>query len=233
MLGNIFEKWVEYMRVAIFDFDGTIYAEETFTLLMKHLKEHPTYHSSYKRFYRAIVPPYIANKLRIYPNSKMKKRSMQLYIEAFEGLTKLQMDSYFEEIKTVMQQDFNKKVLARLKLHQQDDDVHVLLVSGAFTQFLERVTDGFEFNQIIGTDILYENDKVYTRNAINHINGKQKTLKVQEALEGFQIDWKNSYAYGDSYSDLPVLELVGNPVAVRPEEKLRSLAKDRGWEVIE
>ena len=44
------------MRVAIFDFDGTIYAEETFTLLMKHLKEHPIYHSSYKRFYRAIAP---------------------------------------------------------------------------------------------------------------------------------------------------------------------------------
>ena len=53
------------MRVAIFDFDGTLYAEETFTILMKHLKEHPIYQSSYKSFYRAIVPPYIANKLKL------------------------------------------------------------------------------------------------------------------------------------------------------------------------
>lgn len=220
------------MRVAIFDFDGTIYAEETFTLLMKHLKEHPIYQSSYKRFYRAIVPPYIANKLKIYPDSKMKKRSMQLYLEAFEGLTKLEMDAYFEEIKAVMQQDFNKRVLERLKRHQQDN-LHILLVSGAYTQFLERVTDGLLFDHIIGTDIFYENDKVCTKNAITHINGARKTLKVHEALNEFQIDWKNSYAYGDSFSDLPVLELVGNPVAVKPEEKLRRLAKERGWEVME
>lgn len=220
------------MRVAIFDFDGTIYAEETFTLLMKHLKEHPTYQTSYKRFYRAIVPPYIANKLKVYPDSKMKKRSMQLYLEAFEGRTKQEMDLYFGEIKSVMQQDFNKKVLDRLKLHQQED-IHILLVSGAFTQFLERVTDGLVFNQIIGTDIFYRDEKVYTKNVITHINGEQKTLKVHEALNGHQIDWENSFAYGDSFSDLPVLELVGNPVAVRPDEKLRSLANERRWEVMD
>ena len=227
------EKWVKlFMRVAIFDFDGTIYAEETFTLLMKHLKEHPTYHSSYKRFYRAIVPPYIANKLKLYPDNKMKKRSMQLYLEAFNGLTKQEMDIYFGEIKATMQQDFNERVLERLKLHQ-DENIHILLVSGAYTQFLERVTDGLVFNQIIGTDIFYKDDKFYTKNAINHINGQQKTLKVHEALDGQQIDWENSYAYGDSFSDMPVLELVGNPVAVRPEEKLRSLANERGWEVMD
>lgn len=220
------------MRVAIFDFDGTIYAEETFTLLMKHLKEHPTYHSSYKRFYRAIVPPYIANKLKLYPDNKMKKRSMQLYLEAFNGLTKQEMDIYFGEIKATMQQDFNAKVLERLKRHQEEN-IHILLVSGAYTQFLERVTDGLVFNQIIGTDIFYKDDKVYTKNAINHVNGQQKTLKVHEALVGHQIDWENSYAYGDSFSDMPVLELVGNPVAVRPEEKLRSLANARGWEVMD
>ncbi|MFZ0577519.1 MAG: HAD-IB family hydrolase [Psychrobacillus psychrotolerans] len=220
------------MRVAIFDFDGTIYAEETFTLLMKHLKEHPTYHSSYKRFYRAIVPPYIANKLKLYPDNKMKKRSMQLYLEAFNGLTKQEMDIYFSEIKATMQQDFNAKVLERLKRHQEEN-IHILLVSGAYTQFLESVTDGLVFNQIIGTDIFYKDDKVYTKNAINHVNGQQKTLKVHEALDGYQIDWENSYAYGDSFSDMPVLELVGNPVAVRPEEKLRSLANARGWEVMD
>ncbi|QUG41492.1 HAD-IB family hydrolase [Psychrobacillus sp. INOP01] len=220
------------MRVAIFDFDGTIYAEETFTLLMKHLKEHPIYHSSYKRFYRAIVPPYIANKIKLYPDNKMKKRSMQLYLEAFEGLTKQEMDVYFEEIKAVMQQDFNQTVLERLKLHQKEN-VHILLVSGAYTQFLERVTEGLVFNQIIGTDIFYKDDKVYTKNILTHVNGEQKTMKVHEALSGHKIDWENSFAYGDSFSDLPVLELVGNPVAVRPEEKLRSLANERGWEVMD
>ena len=80
---------------------------------------------------------------------------------------------------------------------------------------------------------MYKDEKVYTKNIINHINGDQKTLKVHEVLNDHQIDWENSFAYGDSFSDLPVLKLVGNPVAVKPEEKLRKLATERGWEIIE
>lgn len=219
------------MRVAIFDFDGTLYAEETFKLMMNHLKEHPIYKSTYKRFYRSIVPPYLANKLKIYPDSKMKERSMQLYINAFEGVTESEMDVYFDEFTSKIHQDFNKEVVARLEKHQADD-IHILLVSGAYTQFLQRVTSGFTFNQIIGTDILYNENVVDIRTPIQHVNGARKTENILKVLEGQQIDWENSYAYGDSFSDMPVLELVGNPVAVKPEEKLRTVAKERGWEII-
>ncbi|WP_144513120.1 HAD family phosphatase [Bacillus sp. FJAT-22090] len=219
------------MRVAIFDFDGTLYAEETFKLMMNHLKEHPIYKSTYKRFYRSIVPPYLANKLKLYPDAKMKERSMQLYLHAFEGITESEMNAYFDEFKDKMHDDFNKEVVARLKRHQADN-IHILLVSGAYTQFLQRVTRDFTFNQIIGTDILYKENIVDIRTPIQHVNGARKTENILKVLEGQQIDWKNSYAYGDSYSDMPVLELVGNPVAVKPEEKLRTVAKERGWDII-
>ncbi|TQR19694.1 HAD family hydrolase [Psychrobacillus vulpis] len=219
------------MRVAIFDFDGTLYAEETFKLLMTHLKEHPIYNTKFNRFYRSIVPPYIANKLKLYPSSKMKERSMQLYLNAFEGLSKSEMDTYFDELTEMMQSDFNDEVISRLEKHRQEN-VHILLVSGAYTQFLQRVTEGLSFNKIIGTDIPYLHNKVDLQTSIRHINGIRKTELILQALEGKQIDWENSYAYGDSYSDLPVLELVGNPVAVKPEDKLRLLAKERDWEII-
>jgi HAD superfamily hydrolase (TIGR01490 family) len=219
------------MQVAIFDFDGTLYAEETFKLLMNHLKEHPIHKSKYNRFYRSIIPPYFANKLKLYPESKMKKLSMQLYLQAFEGLSTFEMDAYFEELKIKIHQDFNPDVIARLQKHQSEK-VHILLVSGAYTQFLHRVTAGISFNQIIGTDIPYTENKVDSQITIKHVNGNQKVKSILQVLEGQQIDWENSYAYGDSYSDLPVLELVGNPVAVKPEEKLRFIAKERDWEII-
>ncbi|GGA26438.1 HAD family hydrolase [Psychrobacillus lasiicapitis] len=219
------------MRVAIFDFDGTLYAEETFKLLMNHLKEHPLYQTKYKRFYRSIVPPYIANKIRLYPDAKMKARSMQLYIEAFDGIAEKEMVTYFDELTTAVQKDFNQTVLARLEKHQAEN-IHILLVSGAYTQFLHQVTAGISFNQIIGTEIFYKDSKVDTKTFIDHVNGTRKTEHILQALEGQPIDWENSYAYGDSFSDLPVLELVGNPIAVKPEEKLLNVAKERGWEII-
>jgi phosphoserine phosphatase len=42
-----------------------------------------------------------------------------------------------------------------------------------------------------------------------------------------------SYAYADSILDLPMLEKVGNPVAVYPDEGLRSHAAASGWEIFE
>lgn len=222
---------VNGMRVAIFDFDGTLYAEETFRLLMNHLKKHPKYGTKYKRFYRSILPPYIANKLKLYPDAKMKERSMQLYIEAFDGITEKEMVTYFEELTKPVQQDFNPAVLTRLQNHQAEN-IHILLVSGAYRQFLHQVTVGISFDQIIGTEISYKNNKVDTQTVIKHINGTRKTVNILKALEGQPIDWENSYAYGDSFSDLPVLELVGNPVAVNPEEKLKVIAEERGWEII-
>lgn len=43
------------------------------------------------------------------------------------------------------------------------------------------------------------------------------------------IDLRESVAYADSSSDLPMLEAVGFPVAVNPETKLASIARKRGW----
>ena len=42
------------------------------------------------------------------------------------------------------------------------------------------------------------------------------------------IDLAAYYAYADSICDLPLLEAVGHPVAVSPEERLVSIARQRG-----
>ncbi len=41
-----------------------------------------------------------------------------------------------------------------------------------------------------------------------------------------------AYAYADSIHDLPLLMLVGHPVAVNPDQGLLKEAKLRGWEII-
>ena len=43
------------------------------------------------------------------------------------------------------------------------------------------------------------------------------------------LDLRESVAYADSTSDLPMLDVVGFPVAVNPETRLAALARKRGW----
>ncbi len=45
------------------------------------------------------------------------------------------------------------------------------------------------------------------------------------------VDLRRSYAYADSISDLPMLEAVGNPVAVNPDRRLAAAARERGWQL--
>lgn len=219
------------MRVAIFDFDGTLYAKETYQTLMDHLKEHPIYKARYKRFLSAILPPYIGSKLKIYPVKKMRERSMQVYLEALENFTVDELETYFEEIAEKMKKDFNPLVVAKVKQHAADG-VHVMLVSGAYTPLLHIVTEGLPFDSIIGTDVPVHNHVLNTKLPVRHIQGPRKNEKIEAALANKDIDWANSFAYGDSYSDLSVLDLVGNPVAVQPEQRLQVVAEKRDWAII-
>jgi phosphoserine phosphatase len=45
------------------------------------------------------------------------------------------------------------------------------------------------------------------------------------------VDLAESYAYADSTSDLHLLEMVGHPVATYPDDGLRPIALERGWQI--
>lgn len=219
------------MKVAIFDFDGTLYTKETFKLLMEQLKKHPTHKQYYRKFYRSILPLYIRYKLKILPESVMKERSMHIYLKALDRLTITELQEFFKSMHTVMMPDFNEQVINRLAKHQRDG-YFVLLVSGAYTPFLKAVTSHLTFDRIIGTDIPLNGEKLAMDQPLLHIQGIRKNERIYQALHEDTIDWNNSFAYGDSISDLPVLEQVGHPVAVRPDEKLTAIAKQRKWEIL-
>jgi phosphoserine phosphatase len=97
---------------------------------------------------------------------------------------------------------------------------------------LNEVTRDLAIHEVIGTKIPMKNGSLDTDNAIYHIQGERKNEMIDQALQGYDIDWKNSSAYGDSISDITVLELVGNPVAVRPESRLQAIAEERKWEIL-
>lgn len=220
------------MQVAIFDFDGTLYEKETFNSLMQHLKEHPDYQAEYKKFYKEILPPYIGHKLKIYPTHRMRAYSMQLYMGALDRLSINELNAFFSSLAKKMREDFNPLTIERFEKHH-NDNVYTMLVSGAYTNLLTQFTEELPFDTVIGTDIPILDGEVNKTEQLEHVQGAKKNKKINEALKNRQIDWENSFAYADSFSDLSVLELVGNPVAVDPDQDLREIAVERNWEIIE
>lgn len=64
------------------------------------------------------------------------------------------------------------------------------------------------------------------------IYGPGKAEAVEKLASDRGYDLKLSYAYSDSVSDLPMMELVGHPVAVNPDSELDTLSHERGWPVV-
>ncbi|MBA3581703.1 MAG: HAD family hydrolase [Gammaproteobacteria bacterium] len=59
-----------------------------------------------------------------------------------------------------------------------------------------------------------------------------KVLRLQQWLSEHQATLDHSWFYSDSHNDAPLLNVVTHPVAVDPDERLRSLAEQRGWSCI-
>jgi HAD superfamily hydrolase (TIGR01490 family) len=76
-------------------------------------------------------------------------------------------------------------------------------------------------------------DGVYTGRAdgpFTYREGKAEAIRQLAEREG--IDLAESYAYSDSESDLPMLRVVGHPVAVNPDPALQRIAREEGWRIM-
>lgn len=64
------------------------------------------------------------------------------------------------------------------------------------------------------------------------VYGDGKAEAIRSIAEERDYDLEKSYAYSDSISDLPMLEVVGHPVAVNPDGELERIAYERGWPIV-
>ena len=62
--------------------------------------------------------------------------------------------------------------------------------------------------------------------------GNKKKTASAEWMKANSIDPANVSFYSDSYTDIPLLEYCGNPVAVNPDSILLKKAKKLGWKII-
>ena len=72
----------------------------------------------------------------------------------------------------------------------------------------------------------------YTGKLLSYTFGPEKAATIRQIAERDGLDLNASWAYSDSATDIPMLESVGNPVAVNPDRALRRIAQMRGWPVM-
>jgi HAD superfamily hydrolase (TIGR01490 family) len=118
--------------------------------------------------------------------------------------------------------------LARLHL---DAGQRVWLVTATPVELATIIARRLELTGALGTVAEAENG-VYTGRLVGEVlHGEAKAAAVRSLAAREGLDLAHCSAYSDSINDLPMLSLVGRPVAVNPDSALRGEAKRRGWEI--
>jgi HAD superfamily hydrolase (TIGR01490 family) len=115
----------------------------------------------------------------------------------------------------------------------QDDGRRAFIVTAASQELAEVLGRVLALDGGIGSQLGEVVDGVYTgRPAGLFVYGAEKARAIEELARREGIDLGASYAYSDSASDLPMLRVVGHPVAVNPDRELARVAREQGWEVL-
>jgi len=108
----------------------------------------------------------------------------------------------------------------------------VVIVSSSPAEVVNPLGSYLGADEVIATRARIDDDGAYTGELEFYAYGPHKAEAIREMAVREGIDLARSYAYSDSITDLPMLDLVGNPVAVNPDRELARVARDRDWETI-
>jgi HAD superfamily hydrolase (TIGR01490 family) len=114
----------------------------------------------------------------------------------------------------------------------QDEGLDVYIVTAASQELADTMARVFVLDGGIGMRSEVR-DGVYTgrpEGPFTYREGKAEAIREVARRDG--LDLAESWAYSDSASDLPMLRVVGHPVAVNPDRELLRVARESGWGVL-
>jgi HAD superfamily hydrolase (TIGR01490 family) len=104
----------------------------------------------------------------------------------------------------------------------------VVIVSSSGEEVVAPIGAMLGADEVIATQMVVADGK-YTGEILRYTYGPEKAVAIRAlaAERGYDLD--ASYAYSDSATDIPMLEVVGHPFAVNADRGLRKVAAEREW----
>ena len=107
----------------------------------------------------------------------------------------------------------------------------VWLVTGTPVEVASVIASRLNLTGALGT-VSEVTDGLYTGRLVGEfLHGPAKAEGVRELARKEGLDLAACWAYSDSYNDVPLLSMVGHPVAINPDARLRRHARDNNWPV--
>lgn len=214
------------MGLAIFDLDNTLIAGDSDHAWGEFLTEHGivdarVYKEANDRFYQDYVDgtldimEYLAFSLS--PLAKHEPEQLDRWHQQFMQ----------EKIEPILLE----KAFEKLKWHKDQGDF-VLIITATNRFVTEPIARRLDVDDLIAIE-----PEVIDGRYTGKVSGvpsfqEGKVTRLNDWLQGKDYDLSQTWFYSDSHNDLPLLRLVGKPVAVDPDTALEEEARTKDWPVI-
>jgi HAD superfamily hydrolase (TIGR01490 family) len=212
-------------RAALFDMDRTLVRKETASLYVRYQRE--IGEASWRDAARTLY--WVAQyTLGVIDAPAVAARVALSFAGMPETVLASRCDDWFRRYVEVHVADRGRRAVA---MHKERGDV-VAIVTGASPYAARPLARRLGIPHVVASDLEVDAKGLLTGRydpPLCYGHGKIERASRLAATLGFDLD--EATFYSDSFTDLPLLERVREPVVVNPDPRLARVAKKRGWRV--
>ena len=214
------------MRLAIFDIDGTLIRPSTGWLATQTLRNEGILGRRdlvRGAYYQLLLTLGFLNY------ESVVKTAMKVLV----GRTEDEVRGWFSRSFKEQGRHRFVKVAVDLLLEHKEKGDRIVLISGTSRVIGELICGYLPVDDLVCADAAVVDGKISTQ-IIQPVPYKEGKIPYAEAIGkecGLSLD--DAVFYTDSIADLPLMERVGEPIAVNPDFRVGRIARKRGWRIID
>ncbi|WP_437287341.1 HAD family hydrolase [Sorangium sp. So ce406] len=218
-----------HMPASYFDVDGTLVTTNLVHPTVFYMLNQPTPMHSLAKLGRALVKaPWMAM-------AELQDRRLfnELLFSSFAGVSEDRLVALAEEAfaKVLKPAIYGKaRDLVKCSLDKGHD---VVLISGALDFLMQILAEHLGATGIIANRLEVKDGFATGKLLRPVVAGPEKARLIREHAHAHGHNLDECFAYSDSYSDVPMLSVVGYPAAVNPDRKLKLLAQAYHWPILD
>ena len=213
------------MRAALFDMDRTLVRKETASL--------------YVRYQRSIGEARRRDMLRVmywvtqYTMGMIDAPDVAARVaKSFAGMPESVMaarcDDWFRRYVEEHVCDLGRRAVEH---HRARGDL-LAIVTGASPYAAQPLARRLQIPHVVASELEVATDGSFTGKFVAPLcYGTGKIVRAERLAQEHGFTLAESTFYSDSFTDLPLLEVVAEPVIVNPDPRLARVAKTRGWRI--
>lgn len=219
-------------KISLYDMDRTITVRGTYTPFLFHMV---FARAPWRLVFLPILPfGFIAYGLKLISRGRLKTFNQQMLLGNGPELSLLQphIERFADK---VLRSNRHKKAIEQVEADRADGR-KLVLVTASYELYAEAIARRLGFDHLIGTQLMVDNEGRVLPQIIGencYDDAKIGRIEALFASQGWQRSQSHVRAYSDHVSDQAMLEFADEAIATTPTPKLRHLAKQRGWKIVD